>query len=128
MSEKRCYFAYGSNMDLSQMRQRCPEAVFVNIAKLSGYRFIINNHGVATVIPKTVCNVYGITWNITSSDEELLDEYEGIKCGTYIKKNVDVKLDTKEIITALIYIARDSNIGYPRNGYKELRSWLQKGD
>lgn len=46
----RCYFAYGSNMDVRQMGQRCPGATLLWTATLGGYRFIINRRGVATVI------------------------------------------------------------------------------
>lgn len=38
-SLKRMYFAYGSNMDCDQLRQRCPTARFVAIAKLDAHRF-----------------------------------------------------------------------------------------
>ena len=54
------YFAYGSNMDQEQMRQRCPEAAFVGTASLPGYMFIINERGVATVIPKADASVPGV--------------------------------------------------------------------
>ena len=38
------YFAYGSNMDWPQMRQRCPTARFAYVARLPDYRFAIVRH------------------------------------------------------------------------------------
>jgi len=32
------YFAFGSNMDWSRMRERCPSARFIFNAKLNGFR------------------------------------------------------------------------------------------
>lgn len=143
MSGKRFCFAYGSNMDKRQMEERCPDAVSVSMATLRGYRFIINTHGVATVVPDTSGVVYGILWNISKRDEESLDVYEGVRCGIYRKDYVDIETQDGKLPLVLIYIARDSNIGNPGDGYmeriisyseehrlpekyiEELRSWLR---
>ena len=44
------YFAYGSNLHLAQMAQRCPGSKFVGKATLSGYEWQIYSRGVANVI------------------------------------------------------------------------------
>lgn len=144
MSGKRYHFAYGSNMDNRQMKGRCPDAVSVSMATLRGYRFIINTHGVATVVPDTSGEVYGILWNISKRDEESLDVYEGVRWGIYRKDYVDIETQDGKLPLVLIYIARDSNIDNPRDGYmeriisaaekhglpekyiEELRSWLRQ--
>ncbi|MEK6689927.1 MAG: gamma-glutamylcyclotransferase family protein [Nitrospinota bacterium] len=144
MSGKRYYFAYGSNMDNRQIRERCPDAVSVSMATLRGYRFIINTHGVATVVPDTSGVVYGILWNISKRDEESLDVYEGVRWGTYRKDYVDIEAQDGKLSSVLIYIAGDSDIGSPWDGYmeriisaaekqglpekyiEELRSWLRQ--
>lgn len=47
---RRLYFAYGSNMDeAAQMAERCPGAEVIGLATLPGYRFVINQRGVATL-------------------------------------------------------------------------------
>ena len=119
MSGKRYYFAYGSNMDNRQIRERCPDAVSVSMATLRGYRFIINTHGVATVVPDTSGVVYGILWNISKGDEKSLDVYEGVRCGIYRKDYVDLETKDGKLSSVLIYIAGDSDIGYPLDGYME---------
>ena len=73
------YFAYGSNMDVEQMAHRCPDAKKISVATLVGYRFAINDHGVATVIPTPDVNTEGVLWSISPTDKVSLDRYEGVK-------------------------------------------------
>ena len=145
-ASKRYYFAYGSNMDQAQMNQICPRAVLVGIAKLQGYRFIINTRGVATVVPERSSEVCGIPWIITKVDEQALDKHEGVKWGTYTKRMVHIEMATERSARALTYIASDSTLSSPRDNYmeklvaaaeqyglpdkyvEELRSWLKTGD
>ncbi len=113
------YFAYGSNMDLVQMSNRCERAATIGIAKLDSYRFIINSHGVATVVPDPASAVEGLLWRITDEDERTLDRYEGVGQGIYRKALVELKTRDGRNIKALIYIAADSSPGVPRPGYLE---------
>ena len=145
MSEtgNRLYFAYGSNMDEEQMRNRCPDATTVRTARLLNYQFIINSRGVATVVPDGSSAVHGVLWRITAECEAKLDEYEGVEWGTYTKKKLGVKAEDGQTIEALVYVARDSEPGEGRDGYmeriaaaaghqglpaayiEELRSWIR---
>ena len=113
------YFAYGSNMDLVQMGDRCPAAVTVSTAELPAYRFIINSRGVATVVPDRVSTVQGLLWKISKKDERSLSRYEGVKQGIYKKAFVKVRLPDGTITSALIYVATDSEPGAARAGYLE---------
>lgn len=119
MMTERFNFAYGSNMDERQMEERCRDAVFWGKARLSGYRFIINTRGVATVIPLASSDVYGVLWSITASCEKSLDECEGVRRGTYSKRMVDVCTDRGELFHAMIYIASNSTCGSSKSGYIE---------
>ena len=40
------YFAYGSNMDMEQMRRRCPDAKRIDTAVLHGWKFALDEVGV----------------------------------------------------------------------------------
>ena len=113
------YFAYGSSMDEVQMSQRCPDAVLFGIAKLHSHRFIINTRGVATVIPQSSYEVYGILWSITEADKQSLDNCEGVKYKTYTKKMMNVEIATGKSVSALTYLASDITPGSPRAGYME---------
>jgi gamma-glutamylcyclotransferase (GGCT)/AIG2-like uncharacterized protein YtfP len=113
------YFAYGSNMDLVQMADRCPNSATIGTAELPCYRFIINSYGGATVVPDPVSAVHGLLWNITEEDERSLDRYEGVKRGVYRKDYVEVRLPDGQKTRALIYIGTNTQPGTARNGYME---------
>jgi len=118
--QRRLYFAYGSNMDETQMlEERCPGAILSEVAKLPGYRFLINTHGVATIIPNPESDVYGALWSITPDDEESLDRYEGVKHGHYRRDELDVESET-ETRPALVYIATNDTPGSPSGTYMKL--------
>ena len=75
---ERLYFAYGSNIDLDQMRFRCPDAVPVMPVVLRDYELSFRGHsGVATILPKEGANVPGLLWDLTPACEQALDHYEG---------------------------------------------------
>jgi hypothetical protein len=113
------YFAYGSNMDLVQMGNRCPGAVTVSTAELPSHRFIINSRGVATVVADPASTVEGLLWKISKKDERSLGRYEGVKQGIYKKAFVEVRLPDGATTRALIYVAIDTDPGTARAGYLE---------
>jgi hypothetical protein len=74
--EENLYFAYGSNLDLEQMAQRCPDAEIVGPVRLENYELRFRGSGFATVAPKKGSVVYGLVWKITPNCEQSLDRYE----------------------------------------------------
>ncbi len=50
--EENLYFAYGSNLDLEQMAQRCPDAEIVGPVRLENYELRFRGSGFATVAPR----------------------------------------------------------------------------
>lgn len=80
--EDRYYFAYGSNMNLEQMKYRCPAAEVVENVRLEDYRLAFRGrapgNGVATVLPEKGSYVEGVLWKITEACEKSLDFYERI--------------------------------------------------
>jgi gamma-glutamylcyclotransferase (GGCT)/AIG2-like uncharacterized protein YtfP len=77
------YFGYGSNLDLSQMKRRCPSSKLISKGSLPGYRLTFNRFsngwggGVADVIQDQDSKVWGLVFEISDSDLERLDRYEG---------------------------------------------------
>ena len=77
------YFAYGSNLDLPQMKRRCPSSKLISKGSLSGYRLTFNRFssgwggGVADVIQEQGSKVWGLVFEISDTDLERLDRYEG---------------------------------------------------
>jgi AIG2-like family len=112
------YFAYGSNMDLDQMKRRCPDAEFLGPAVLPGCSFHINRRGVATVISSTG-KVHGILWEISSEDGRKLSRHEGEALGLYLKASVWVEPRNLGRTEGMIHLATDLRPGKPRDGYFE---------
>ena len=69
------YFAYGSNMNIAQMQDRCPGITHIGRYQLDGFRLVFNYH--ADIIPAEGCTVHGALWLIESNYEASLDRYEG---------------------------------------------------
>ncbi|MBN2034423.1 MAG: gamma-glutamylcyclotransferase [Deltaproteobacteria bacterium] len=113
------YFAYGSNLDWGQMKERCPSTLFVDTALLSKYRLafsrmsVARQCGVADIVPDEKKDVWGIVYQITERDLETLDQYEGFQPGRaknpYIQTEVVVfaKGASNNPITAITYIVQD---------------------
>ena len=74
---KRLYLAYGSNINLTQMKYRCPAAVPLMPAELKDYTLAFRGGGVATILPEKDSFVPCLLWSITPACEQSLDRYEG---------------------------------------------------
>ena len=71
------YFAYGSNLNLFQMKRRCKDSVFVKKYELKGYRLNFRSKYRAADIEKSKNSlVPGALFEISKSDEKKLDVYE----------------------------------------------------
>lgn len=77
------YFAYGSNMDLEQMLDRCPSARPLGAARLEGHRLEFAGHSsswggaVATIRPCDGAEVWGVAYSLEGTDLDALDRFEG---------------------------------------------------
>lgn len=112
-------FAYGSNMDEEQMEGRCPGARPLETACLRGYRFALDESGVATVIKDKDSSVTGVLWAISRENEEVLDMYEGVAAGCYKKTCLEVTTEERTY-KPLIYISlRNKGGSAGRTGYME---------
>lgn len=112
------YFAYGSNMDLTAMKARCPASQPLGPARLPRHRFLINSDGYATVVRDPRGTVHGLLWDLALSDIGPLDRYEGLDRGLYVKLQQPV-ITAQGPRRALVYIARSSVPGVPKPGYLE---------
>ena len=71
------YFAYGSNLNLFQMKRRCKDSVFIKKYELRGYRLNFRSKYRAADIEKSKNSlVPGASFEISKSDEKKLDVYE----------------------------------------------------
>jgi gamma-glutamylcyclotransferase len=97
------YFAYGSNMEWTQMRDRCPSWRFVGIAVMPDYRLAFTRAsvnrgcGVADAVQDLGCKVWGVVYEISEIDVGKLDKSEGYRPGrqtnSYWRRECIVFLD-----------------------------------
>ena len=116
--EENLYFAYGSNLDLEQMAQRCPDAEIVGPVRLENYELRFRGSGFATVTPKKGSVVYGLVWKLTPNCEQSLDRYEGYP-HFYYKTELELPLaETRKKLTAFVYIMHEERkLGIPTSAY-----------
>ena len=121
---KKYYIAYGSNLNVRQMRFRCPGAKPVGITVIPNYELLYKGSKTGaylTIEPKKNGIVPIAVWEVTEADERQLDAYEG--CPTfYYKKSVRLPVrladgKTKRL-TAFIYIMHEERkLGIPSLHY-----------
>ena len=90
-SETILYFAYGSNMHLTQMADRCPGSIFKGKGRLLGYRWQINERGVANIVESRSNYVEGVIYEIDKGDRRQLDRNEGVGRGYYSAEYLQVQ-------------------------------------
>lgn len=102
---KRLYIAYGSNLNIRQMKHRCPTAKLYGTGEIENYELQFKgqpNSAFATIAPKEGASVPVAVWEIQPRDEKSLDRYEDYP-SHYFKQNVPVQLDGEEV-NAMVYI------------------------
>lgn len=112
------YFAYGLNMDRAGMAQRCPNSRPLGLARLPRHRFIVSKDGYATVVRDARETVHGVLWDCSLGDIRVLDKFEDIASGLYVKisQPVIVPGGAKR---ALVYVGRSGEVGRAKPGYLE---------
>ena len=91
------YFAYGSNLLTDRIRINNPSARARNTALLRNHKLDFNNlskkwgGAVATIIPHTEEEVWGVLWELDMEHMASLDKQEGVP-KVYNKKEIEVKL------------------------------------
>ena len=128
------YFAYGSNLNLFQMKRRCKDSIFIKKINLRNFRLTFRSkYRAADIEAKKNSIVPGGLFDISKSDEKKLDVYEdfpnlykkyyfyyyGKKVMTYtmVKKSV-FKFPTERYLNIV------------KRGYKDCgldSKYLQKG-
>lgn len=107
MNKKKVYAAYGSNMNILQMENRCPAAERICTGILKDYQLEFRGGGVATIIPEKGAEVPVVLWNITKGCEKVLDIYEGYP-RLYIKKEIPIIVNGKKY-TAMAYVMAEEH-------------------
>lgn len=103
--KRRYYIAYGSNLNVNQMLQRCPDAVMVGASSIEDYKLTFRGNsrsGVANIEPCAGERVPVGIWAVSQDDELALDWYEGYPF-LYTKQFFHIKVRGR-VIEAMAYV------------------------
>lgn len=111
------YFAYGSNLNMIQMKGRCSDSHPVAKVKLKDYKLVFNR--VADIVESKGDIVYGAIYEVSSMDIKCLDRYEGYP-RLYTKINVTVEDEFGETYDAFVYVMNSKGRGEPQENYYNI--------
>lgn len=116
---KKYYIAYGSNLNLEQMKRRCPDAKLLGTGTIKDYGLLFRGspkNAVATTEPLAGSKVPVGVFEISEMDEMYLDRYEGYP-HLYYKDKVDIEI-RGEKTEAMIYLMHPKyEMGMPSRSY-----------
>ena len=113
MEYRRLYIAYGSNINLEQMANRCPNSKIIGKEMLKGYE--LEFRGVATIVPNDKSEVPVLIWEIDGRDEHSLDRYEGFP-NLYRKELFEIEVDGEKK-ECMAYLMNKGHISPPTSYY-----------
>ena len=118
---KKFYLAYGSNLNVKQMRFRCPDARIVGTAEIPNYQLLFKGSKTGsylTIELKQGSMVPAVVWSVSERDEYALDRYEGCP-HFYYKTELELPLaETGKKLTAFVYIMHEERkLGIPTSAY-----------
>ena len=112
------YAAYGTNMDPDQMMKRCPHSPVRGSGWLAGWRLTFGGEEVgwegslATIVEEPGSTVYVMLYDVTRTDEEQLDSWQGAPLSTYNKIKVRVSTLDGDVL-AWTYVLNAYEGGLP---------------
>ena len=116
------YAAYGSNMDPAQMAERCPHSPRAGTGWLYGWRLTFGGENLgwegalATVVEEQDARVFVVLYEVSETDEEALDRWDGATLGYYSKLRVRVATLEGDAL-AWLYVLNDYEGGLPAARY-----------
>ena len=129
------YFAYGSNLNHKQMKDRCNGAKYIKKHTLKSYKLCFSHktkssiYGHANIIKNKKSKVLGALWNINKKDEKELDWYEGVDYNYYKKNYFTLKGKKVLVYVQKIYYLHKPNSTYLHTiiqGYKDCSLDMRK--
>ena len=113
--KKRLYAAYGSNLNIEQMKHRCPTARLRGTGIVEDFELQFKGSSdcaFATIAPKNGSSVPVAIWELQPRDEAALDRYEGYP-SHYFKQNVPVVMEGESISVMAYIMDQRMNFGLP---------------
>ena len=114
----KLYFAYGSNLNKSQMALRSPTAKALGSAYFPNWRLVFR--GVADIEEGDEQDLLPVgIWSIEEADEAALDRYEGVSSGLYRKVEINGML-TYRMNSSGTYSPSSYYFDTILNGYRDF--------
>lgn len=120
------YFAYGSNLNTNQMKQRCPSSKPLDIGCLKGYRLDFTHRssgwagGVADIVEDQNSEVWGLIYEVSMEDLYQLDDYEGYP-DVYTRFQTSVKTKSGKTLKVWVYtVVQKEDFIPPTKEYMKL--------
>jgi gamma-glutamylcyclotransferase (GGCT)/AIG2-like uncharacterized protein YtfP len=116
------YAAYGSNMDPAQMAERCPHSPLQGSGWLEDWRLAFGGEelgwegALATVVEESGQRVFVVLYDLSASDEESLDQWDGASLGYYRRAKVRVETMDGDVL-AWLYVLNAYEGGLPAARY-----------
>jgi len=129
------YFAYGSNLKLSEIRRSCPSAQRKCRVRLPDHALVFPRKsigrlcGVSSIVARVDCEVWGGVYAISEMERQSLESREGFKpnraraANSYVPATLTVfeDGDSAKPMVVMTFIANDQpNPPLPNAEYKEL--------
>ena len=122
---KKYYIAYGSNLNIRQMKTRCPGARIIGTGEIEGYALLFRGSKTGsylTIEEKAGGTVPVAVWEVTEENELALDRYEGFP-HFYYKTRMPVEVKgirsgKARNLDAFVYIMHEHrDAGMPAGSY-----------
>jgi AIG2-like family len=116
------YAAYGSNLDPTQMGQRCPHSPAAGTGWVTDWRLTFGGEdlgwegSLATLVPAPGESVFVGLYDVTTYDETHLDSWEGADTGLYRKIRLRVHTLDRDVL-AWVYVLDAFEGGLPSARY-----------
>ena len=112
MMKSELIFAYGSNMDPAQMRERCPASdLSWFVAEARNWRLcfprasVRRKGGVGSLAREEGSSVWGVVFTVSERDLVRLDQYEGVPSGAYLREPIQLHDQHGRELSAMTYFA-----------------------
>ncbi len=131
MCESELVFAYGSNMDPGQMRERCPGSdLSWFVAEARGWRLWFPRQSkkrkgsVGSLAPDTERSVWGVVFSVSKRDFQRLDHFEGVP-NRYQRELIEVvHQDQRDSLVSKVWTYFAVPQDNPPKGYLPSRDYL----
>lgn len=115
----KIYLAYDSDMNLEQIKCRCPSIQLIGTSKIEHYKLEFRgqkNHAYANITPANDSIVPVVVWKMTSQDEKNLDIYKGFP-DTCSKRIFRLKFNGQTFSAFTYVMNKNHEINIPTDTY-----------